>query len=67
MLEYESLCALKKILLDFGKFSGLQCNVDKTVLMQIGSIQPPSQEILDLGFTLVDKIKILGMEIDQYC
>ncbi len=65
LFEYESLSAIKKILLDFGNFSGLQCNVDKTVLMQIGVIRQPSQAILDLGFTLVDKIKILGMEIDQ--
>jgi hypothetical protein len=65
IFEYESLSTIKKILIEFGNFSGLQCNVDKTVLMQIGSIRQPSQEILDLGFTLVDKIKILGMEIDQ--
>jgi hypothetical protein len=33
--------------------------------MQIGEIRQPTQVILDLGFTLVDKIKILGMEIDH--
>jgi hypothetical protein len=33
--------------------------------MQIGEVRQPTQAILDLGFTLVDKIKILGMEIDQ--
>ena len=60
-----SLTALKKILLDFGGFSGLKCNVDKTVLMQIGNIVPPSQDIIDLGFTFVNSIKILGMEIDR--
>jgi hypothetical protein len=65
LFEFESLSAIKKILIDFGNFSGLRCNVDKTVLMQIGEIRLPSQEILDLGFTLVDKIKILGMEIDH--
>ncbi len=65
LFDYDSLSAIKKILIDFGTFSGLQCNVDKTVLMQIGVIRQPSQAILDLGFTLVDKIKILGMEIDQ--
>jgi hypothetical protein len=52
-------------LLEFGTFSGLQCNVNKTVLMQIGNRVPPTQEILDLGFTLVDEIKILGMTIDH--
>ncbi len=59
LFEYDSLFAIKKILVDFGTFSGLQCNVDKTVLMQIGVIRQPSQAILDLGFTLVDKIKYL--------
>jgi len=33
--------------------------------MQIGEVRQPTQEILDLGFTLVDKIKILSMEIDH--
>jgi hypothetical protein len=33
--------------------------------MKISTITPPSQEILSLGFSLVDKIKILGMEIHQ--
>ncbi len=32
--------------------------------MQIGNRVPPTQEILDLGFILVDEIKILGMNID---
>ncbi len=65
LFELSSLTALKKILIDFGSFSGLKCNVDKTVLMQIGNIVPPSQEIIELGFTFVNSIKILGMEIDR--
>jgi hypothetical protein len=64
LFELESLAALKRIPLEFGTFSGLQCNVNKTVLMQIGNRVPPTQDILDLGFTLVDEIKILGMKID---
>ncbi len=55
IFELESLSALKRILIEFGKFSGLKCNVDKTVLMQIGNRIPPSQEIMDLGFTLVPR------------
>ncbi len=65
LFELESLAALKKILTDFGKFSGLQCNVEKTVLMQVGQIIPPSPEILQLGFSHVNEIRILGMNIDQ--
>jgi hypothetical protein len=66
LFELDSLKALKQAMLDFGEFSGLKCNVEKTVLMQIGNITPPSQEIVDLGFTFVDSIKLLGMEIDQH-
>jgi len=56
---------LKQILTDFGKFSGLECNVDKTVLMQVGQIFDPPEDILNLGFSHVNEIKILGMTIDQ--
>jgi hypothetical protein len=65
IFELESLAALKRILIEFGIFSGLQCNVEKTVLMQVGNRQLPSDEILALGFTLVVEIKILGMKIDH--
>jgi hypothetical protein len=65
IFELESLSTLKRILIEFGTFSGLKCNVDKTVLMQIGNRIQPSQEITDLSFTLVDEIKILGMRIDH--
>jgi hypothetical protein len=33
--------------------------------MQVGYRPAPPQEILDLGFTFVDEIKILGMTIDH--
>ncbi len=65
LFELESLITLKKILTDFGKFSGLQCNVDKTVLMQVGQITALSPIILQLGFSHVNEIRILGMNIDQ--
>jgi hypothetical protein len=60
-----SLSALKKCMEDFGKFSGLKCNIEKTVLMQVGNKIPVSDEIKNLGFTMSDSIKILGMEIDS--
>jgi hypothetical protein len=65
LFEIESLRTLKRILFEFGSFSGLQCNVDKTVLMPVGRIVPPSDEIKELGFAHVESIKTLGMEIDQ--
>jgi hypothetical protein len=34
--EFESLNALKNVLEDFSAFSGLKCNNEKTVLMQVG-------------------------------
>ncbi len=34
--EFESLNVLKKVLEDFSAFSGLKCNNEKTVLMQVG-------------------------------
>jgi hypothetical protein len=64
LFEIESLSIAKKILIDFGIFSGLKCNVDKTVLMQIGNRIDPSAELINLGFNLVDTIRILGMDID---
>jgi hypothetical protein len=63
LFELSSLSALKQIMIDFGRFSGLKCNVEKTVLMQIGNHVPPSQEIIELGFMFVEEIKILGMTI----
>jgi hypothetical protein len=43
ILELESLSKLKKTLFDFGEMSGLKCNVEKTVLMQVGNLIPPLQ------------------------
>ncbi len=65
ILELESLSKLKQALFDFGEMSGLKCNVEKTVLMQVGNLIAPSNEILALGFSHVESIRILGMDIDQ--
>jgi len=62
--ELSSLSKIKLILLNFGSMSGLKCNVEKTALMQVGTIIPITDEITRLGFSLVNSIKILGMEID---
>ncbi len=55
LCTFESLSTLKKILNDFAAFSGLKCNTDKTVLMQVGNKIPVPQEIIDLGFTFDKK------------
>ena len=65
LFNYETLSSLKSSLHEFSTFSGLKCNLDKTMLMQIGSIIPVPEAIQNLGFSHVNKLKILGLEIDQ--
>jgi exonuclease III len=65
LLEYDSLKALKTILMDFAEISGLKCNTEKTVLMPIGPRVPISEDITNLGFCLKESIHILGMDIDR--
>jgi hypothetical protein len=65
LANFECLEALKKISFDFGKFSGLQCNVDKTTLMQIGSVNQLTEETIGLGFASAEEITILGMLINR--
>jgi hypothetical protein len=62
--EYESLNRLKTLCHEFSLFSGLQSNVEKTTLLKIGTTDVLSQEILDLGFTVTEKIVLLGMTIN---
>ena len=45
-MEIESLSRIKKILEEFGVMSGLECNVEKTAIMQIGSDDPINQDII---------------------
>jgi hypothetical protein len=64
LLQPESLGTIKKILEDFGEISGLCCNYDKTVILPV--FAPTEEErafIKDLDFRIVDKLKLLGMEI----
>jgi len=64
-MDLASLAHIKSILGDFGLLSGLECNVEKTVVMQVGEVVPISQEIRDLGFTLSNSVTILGLVIEQ--
>jgi hypothetical protein len=65
LFTYTVLLALKTCLENFGVFSGLKCNIEKTVLMQVGNKTLITPEIASLGFTFSDSIKILGMDIDS--
>jgi len=51
-MEVNSLNRVKEILADFALLSGLECNVEKTVLMQVGSNEPIPAEILNIGFDI---------------
>ncbi len=65
IFEFNSLNTIKIILQNFSEISGLRCNTEKPALMQIGNKISVSQEIIDLGFDINDKVHILGMEIDS--
>ncbi len=60
---YDSLSALKLVLVNFASFSGLRCNMDKTAIMQIGRQIPVPDQVRNLGFALCTETKILGMNI----
>jgi hypothetical protein len=63
--EYETLSRIKAALLQFGVISGLRTNVDKTTMMRIGNLDSAlDPRIRDLGFAMVDEMKILGFLID---
>jgi hypothetical protein len=56
---------IKKILEDFGVLSGLMCNLDKTMLLVIGDNVQVDERIVNLGFAIVNKLTVLGLEIDN--
>ena len=51
---------------DFERISGLKCNIDKTCVMFIGPIDPvEAPQIEEMGFRIVNKIKILGFSVSR--
>ena len=64
-LDHGSLLQIKTILADFGTLSGLECNIEKTILIPVGNNLPLEQEILNLGFEIRNSATILGMEISN--
>jgi hypothetical protein len=62
-MEYATLNRVKKILDDFGKLSGLECNVEKTTILQIGHGGGISDEIRSLGFSIDSEITVLGLKL----
>jgi hypothetical protein len=62
-MDIGSLSRIKKILEDFGILSGLECNVEKTGIMQVGSNLPIPLEVRNLGFACCNELTILGLKI----
>ena len=66
MFEIESLRRLKEILLSFRLISGLSTNYEKTAIMRIGNLEGEvPEEIMALGFTVTNNIKLLGFHISN--
>jgi hypothetical protein len=64
--ELENLKKVKETLLEFGRISGLETNVEKTTLMPIGCLDEPiEQDIVNLGFEIVNEIRCLGVTINN--
>jgi hypothetical protein len=64
-LTYDNLVYVKGILEAFGEMSGLICNVEKTMLLPIGADIPVGDRILELGFSVVNEVTILGLKINN--
>ena len=64
-MDVRSLSRVKFILEEYGIISGLECNVDKTILMSVGTNLPIEPEIVQLGFDIRDEITLLGLVIQK--
>jgi hypothetical protein len=65
--ELKSLEVPKSVLTAFKSLSGLSSNLEKSFIMRIGNLAGEiPNTIRDLGFTFVDKIKLLGFTLQNY-
>ncbi len=60
-LTENNLRSLRNILDNFGALSGLKCNYDKTMVMPVGNTSRIPRNLY--GFSVTNKIKLLGAEI----
>jgi hypothetical protein len=65
LATYRSLNRLNEVVVEFGNFSGLKSNAEKTTLLQIGTVNPLSNEVVELGFNNVQEVVLLGMTINR--
>jgi hypothetical protein len=66
LMEYDSLKRLHEVLNQFGVFSGLKCNMEKTFIMQIGRVTPIERRVEQLGFKVANGLKLLGVTITNH-
>ncbi len=66
-MDPTNLRRIRDLLIEFKMISGLVCNVEKTTPMQIGSNDPVSREVVDLGFDIQEEVKLLGLKIKKNC
>jgi hypothetical protein len=65
LAEFESLNKLKQITVEFSLFSGLQSNAEKTTLLKIGTAAELSNEVVELGFNVVNEVTLLGLVVNR--
>jgi exonuclease III len=67
LAEERALIAIKNVLYEFERISGLACNMDKSNIMPIGFTNGDEIPlwIRESGFQLVDNISILGIKISR--
>jgi len=63
-LTMNNMTIIKNILTEFGRISGLKCNIEKSHIMRVGSRPALENEILALGFAETDSVTVLGLNID---
>jgi hypothetical protein len=63
--DAETIRLLKNVLTDFANISGLECNLEKTNIMCIGSGTGNNIDLEATGFSVKNSLKILGMEISN--
>jgi Reverse transcriptase (RNA-dependent DNA polymerase) len=64
--EAGSINAIKDDLADFASISGLKCNVEISQILPIGFREGSNMDVvINSGFEVVNKIKILGIEITK--
>jgi len=60
-----TLVQVKNSLEEYRLISGFECNIDKTVLMPIGLEGGINEDIRNLGFSIQEKIKVVGMDLSN--